>query len=69
MLLPVLYIHICALSAHTRAHVVISASATRIWLAATSLSLPRAGTDYFDIRGLIVLHVCNKEQRKRMQIV
>ena len=55
MLIPVLYIHACALSAHTRAHVFISA--TRLWLAATPLSLPEAGTAYSDILGFIVLHI------------
>jgi hypothetical protein len=55
MLLPVLYIHACALFAHTR---VLSASATtHLWLAAKPLSLPGAGTVYSDILGLIVLHV------------
>jgi len=39
MLLPVLYIHVCAFSAHTRVHVSISASATHLWLAATPLSV------------------------------
>ena len=36
MLLPVLYIHACALA--------VSISATHLWLAATPLSLPGAGT-------------------------
>ena len=49
MLLPVLYIHACALA--------VSISATHLWLAATPLSLPGAGTVYSDILGLIVLHV------------
>ena len=36
----------------------LSASATtRLWLAATPLSLPGAGTVYSDILGLIVLNV------------
>jgi hypothetical protein len=52
MLLPVLYIHACALSARTR----VSISASHLWLAATPLSLPGAGTVYSDILGLIVLH-------------
>jgi hypothetical protein len=56
MLLPLMYIHACALSAHTR--VSNSANATsHLWLAATPLSLPRAGgIVYSDILGLIVLH-------------
>jgi hypothetical protein len=38
--------------------VCLSASATtHLWLAATPLSLPGAGTVYSDILGLIVLHV------------
>jgi len=49
MLLRVLYIHACALSAHTRVSI-------SLWLAATPLSLPGAGTVYSDILGLIVLH-------------
>ena len=35
MLLPVLCIHACAISAHTCVHVSISASAPHLWLAAT----------------------------------
>ena len=55
--LPVLCIHACALSAHTHERVSIAASATHLWLAATPLSLPGAGTVYLDILGLIVLHI------------
>jgi len=54
MLIPVLYIHACALSAHTCARVFISA--THLWLAVTPLSLPGAGNVYSDILGFIVVH-------------
>ena len=56
MLLPVLYIHVCALSAHTRAllRVSISAIDTHLWLATIPLSLPGAGTVCSDILGPIV---------------
>ena len=54
MLLPVLNIHACALSAHTRVRMPISANATtHLWLAATPLSLLGAGTVYSDILGLL----------------
>ena len=46
LLLALLYVHAYALSAHTctSVRVSISASATRLWLAATLLSLHDAGT-------------------------
>jgi len=44
MLLPVPNVHACVLSAHARVRVSISASATHLWLAATPLSPPGAGT-------------------------
>jgi hypothetical protein len=62
MPLPVLYIHTCALSAHTRVRVYIFASTTHLLLAATPLSLPGAVTVYSDIFGLILLHVILGEQ-------
>jgi hypothetical protein len=55
MLLPVPFIHASVLSAHYRVHVSISASATHLWLAATPLSLPRAGPFTHDILDLIML--------------
>ena len=71
MLLPVLYIHACALSAHIvcvcqrvyKVVVSLSASATHLWLAATPLSLPEAGNVYSDILGLIVVHVTMPRRR------
>jgi len=57
MLLPFLYIHACALFAHTRVHVSFSSATAHLWLGATPLSLPKVGTVYTDILGLIVLHV------------
>jgi hypothetical protein len=75
LLITVLCVNTCALSAHTRVRVSISASpasattthlrvsisasvtTSHLWLAATPLSLPEAGTVYSDISGLIVLQV------------
>ena len=42
-------------------------SATHLWLAATPLSLPGAGTVYSDILGLIVLHVNMTRQINRIR--
>jgi hypothetical protein len=39
--------------------ILVCVSATHLWLAATPLSLPGAGTVYSDILGLIVLHILN----------
>jgi len=47
----------CALFAHTRVHVSFSSATAHLWLGATPLSLPKVGTVYTDILGLIVLHV------------
>ena len=57
MLIEVMFIHACALSALTRVRVSISASASHFWLAATTLSVPEAGTLFSNILGLIVLQV------------
>jgi hypothetical protein len=54
MHLQVLYIHACALSAHIRDRVSVSANATHLRLAATPLSLPGAGTVYSNNFGLVV---------------
>jgi hypothetical protein len=67
ILVPVPYIHACALSAHTRVRVSVSASATHLWLAATLLSLPGAGTVYSDILGRIVSHVIMTRQTNRIR--
>ena len=70
MLLPVLYIHACALSAHTRARVrvSISASATHLWLAATPLSLPELGplTQTFSVSSYY-LHVNMTRQTSKIR--
>ena len=55
MLLPFLYFHACAISAHAHVSIVASTN-SHLWLAAKSLTLAGAGTVYSDILVLIVLH-------------
>jgi hypothetical protein len=62
------HIHDCALSAHARARVCVSISATtHLRLAATPLSLTEAGTVYSDVLGLLMLHVNMTRRRNRIK--